>query len=47
LCKNSTEISKKDVATIFRVEEMLHSGFLLGLFFGLEDRGEMLLRNIC
>jgi hypothetical protein len=25
---------------------MLHAGFLLGLFFDLEDRGDMFLRNV-
>jgi hypothetical protein len=43
----SADGSKEHIATICRVEEQvypLHVGFLLRLFFYLEDGGDMFLR---
>jgi hypothetical protein len=50
----STDVSEEHTAFIFRVKEYeqallatcFHPGFLLGLFFDLEDGGDMFLRNI-
>jgi hypothetical protein len=50
----STDVSEEHIASIFSVKagvyHMLttcfHAGFLLGLFFGPEDRGDMFLRNV-
>jgi hypothetical protein len=40
VCCKSTDVSGEHAA------EQIHGGFLLGLFFNLDDEGGMLLRNI-
>jgi hypothetical protein len=44
----STDVSEEYIASIFRIEEIIcfHAAFLLGLFFGSEDEGDMFLRNV-
>jgi hypothetical protein len=45
----SIDVSEEHIAFIFTVEdyaEQEHTGFLLGLFFDHDGKGDMFLRNV-
>jgi hypothetical protein len=42
----STDVLEEHAASVFSACHMLHTGFLLGLIFDLEDGGDIFLYNV-